>query len=61
MPVLDAKALETDPEGAAFLLSVLRQNKQANPLPRDTERDVQVQFRWFRRRTRHLKVSLIGL
>jgi hypothetical protein len=26
MPVLDAKALKTDPEGAAFLLSVLRRN-----------------------------------
>jgi hypothetical protein len=26
MPVLDAKALKTDPGGAAFLLSVLRRN-----------------------------------
>lgn len=26
MPVLDAKALKADPEGAAFLLSVLRRN-----------------------------------
>jgi hypothetical protein len=26
MPVLDAKALKTDPEGAAFLLSVLRRS-----------------------------------
>jgi hypothetical protein len=26
MPVLDAKALKTDPKGAAFLLSVLRRS-----------------------------------
>jgi hypothetical protein len=31
MPVLDAKALKTDPEGAAFLLSVLRRNPSAVP------------------------------
>jgi hypothetical protein len=34
MPVLDAKALELDPKGAAFLLSVLRDGPccRANPL-----------------------------
>jgi hypothetical protein len=31
MPVLDAKALKTDPGGAAFLLSVLRRNPTAVP------------------------------
>jgi len=31
MPVLDAKALTTDPEGAAFLLSVLRRSPSAVP------------------------------
>jgi hypothetical protein len=31
MPVLDAKALKTDPKGAAFLLSVLRQRRSVNP------------------------------
>jgi hypothetical protein len=29
MPCLDAKALEIDPEGMAFLRSVLRQNEDA--------------------------------
>ncbi len=29
MPVLDAKALEIDPKGTAFLLSVLRQSSAA--------------------------------
>lgn len=37
MPVLDAKALKTDPEGAAFLLSVLRRDPssvtKASPKP----------------------------
>jgi hypothetical protein len=34
MPVLDAKALERDPKGAAFLLSILRDGPccRANPL-----------------------------
>ncbi len=32
MPVLDAKALKTDPEGAAFLLSVLR--RSPSPVPK---------------------------
>jgi hypothetical protein len=31
MPVLDARALKTDPEGTAFLLSVLRRNPSAVP------------------------------
>jgi hypothetical protein len=31
MPVLDAKALDLDPEGAAFLKSVLRQYPLAEP------------------------------
>jgi hypothetical protein len=30
MPVLDAKALKTDPKGAAFLLSVLRRSPQSH-------------------------------
>lgn len=36
MPVLDAKALKTDPEGAAFLLSVLRRSPTpvTKPAPR---------------------------
>jgi len=33
MPVLDANALKTDPQGAAFLLGVLRQPNQARPGP----------------------------
>jgi hypothetical protein len=31
MPVLDAKALKTDPKGAAFLLSVLRRSPAPAP------------------------------
>jgi len=33
MPVLDANALKTDPQGAAFLLGVLRQSNQARTSP----------------------------
>ncbi len=32
MPVLDAKALEIDPQGMAFLRSVLRQKPVAAPI-----------------------------
>lgn len=32
MPVLDAKALEIDPRGMAFLKSVLRQKPLASPI-----------------------------
>jgi hypothetical protein len=35
MPVLDAKALKTDPKGAAFLLSVLRQRRAVKPCLKD--------------------------
>lgn len=61
MPVLDAKALETDPEGAAFLLSVLRRQKAAYPWSRNVERDIRVQLRWLRRRSRPAQVELPGL
>lgn len=35
MPVLDARALKADPEGVAFLLSVLR---RASPPPADAKK-----------------------
>ena len=38
MPVLDAKALDLDPEGAAFLKSVLRQYPLSKAKPPETPR-----------------------
>lgn len=56
MPVLDAKALETDPKGAAFLLSVLRPDPVALKLqpnevapPRCLPQKVRMHFRATRR------------
>jgi len=44
MPVLDAKALEIDPKGAAFLKSVLRPIP-APPTPsKETSRIVKIRF-----------------
>jgi hypothetical protein len=56
MPVLDAKALEIDPKGMAFLLSVLRpspsasspQPKEVTP-PKSLPHNVRVHFRFSRR------------
>lgn len=56
MPVLDAKALETDPKGMAFLLSVLRpspsapsrQPKEVTP-PKSLPHNVRMHFRFSRR------------
>ena len=56
MPVLDAKALEIDPKGAAFLLSVLRpspvtpklQPKEVTP-PKSLPQHVRMHFRLTRR------------
>lgn len=56
MPVLDAKALEMDPKGLAFLLSVLRPNPaapkpQSNEVvpPKSVPRNVRLHFRVSRR------------
>lgn len=56
MPVLDAKALEIDSKGAAFLLSVLRpasltppvQPKEVTP-PKGLSQNVRVHLRFARR------------
>jgi hypothetical protein len=64
MPVLDAKALEIDSKGAAFLLSVLRpaspgstnQPKEVTPL-RIPPQNVRMYFRF----TRRLKLLLPNL
>jgi len=44
MPVLDAKALENDPKGTAFLLSVLRQYPLPKAFPKETTRIGRVHF-----------------
>jgi hypothetical protein len=56
MPMLDAKALEIDPEGMAFLTSVLRQSSAAASIapkevarPKTLPRNVRVHFRFMRR------------
>ncbi len=55
MPVLDAKALDNDPKGMAFLVSVLRQrpvtqtaSEEMTP-PRKISRIVHMRFRLTRR------------
>ena len=42
MPVLDAKALEIDPKGAAFLKSVLRPVPEAPP--KEESRTIKIRF-----------------
>lgn len=49
MPVLDAKALETDPKGAAFLLSVLRRSPSFPYPAEDTPKARRMPFRLIRR------------
>jgi hypothetical protein len=53
MPVLDAKALEIDPQGAAFLKSVLRPITLPPVPPKETPRTFKVRFH-IMRRTREL-------
>jgi hypothetical protein len=49
MPVLDAKALEIDPKGAAFLKSVLRPLPSSETPPKETPRTSRVRFRMAKR------------
>ena len=49
MPVLDAKALEIDPKGAAFLKSVCVLFLSLRHLPRETSRIVKIRFYALRR------------
>lgn len=49
MPVLDAKALELDPQGTAFLLSVLRQTPSPKAPPEEASRLRQIRARVIRR------------
>ncbi len=49
MPVLDAKALETDPKGMAFLLSVLRQKSTPEAPAKRRSRAGRLHFRIVRR------------
>lgn len=65
MPVLDAKALETDPKGMAFLLSVLRPNPSAaSPQPKEVvppkslPQHVRMHFR-LTRRSKSLVLTLV--
>lgn len=44
MPVLDAKALEIDPKGAAFLKSVLRPMPVPQAPPKEASRIVKIRF-----------------
>jgi hypothetical protein len=44
MPVLDAKALEIDPKGAAFLKSVLRPLPVPQEPPKEASRIVKIRF-----------------
>ncbi|WP_201831211.1 hypothetical protein [Microvirga zambiensis] len=44
MPVLDAKALEIDPQGAAFLKSVLRPLPAPQVSPKETPRIGKIRF-----------------
>jgi hypothetical protein len=44
MPVLDAKALEIDPKGAAFLKSVLRPMPVPQVPPKEASRIVKIRF-----------------
>jgi hypothetical protein len=45
MPVLDARALDMDPEGVAFLLSVLRQTSAPKILPKTIPGVGRIRFR----------------
>ena len=49
MPVLDAKALEIDPQGAAFLKSVLRPMPVPQAPPKETSKIVKIRFYAMRR------------
>jgi hypothetical protein len=49
MPVLDAKALEIDPKGLAFLKSVLRPLPASQASPNDTPRISRLRFYALRR------------
>ena len=49
MQVLDAKALEIDPQGAAFLKSVLRPLPTTQASPKDTPRIGKIRFYAMRR------------
>jgi hypothetical protein len=49
MPVLDAKALEIDPKGMAFLKSVLRPITLPPVPPREIPRTVRIRFHLTRR------------
>ncbi|MFC4175659.1 hypothetical protein ACFOYU_26875 [Microvirga sp. GCM10011540] len=53
MPVLDAKALKTDPKGAAFLLGVLRRTPVSPP--KDESKQGAAQIRSDRRREEFLQ------
>ena len=44
MPVLDAKALEIDPKGAAFLKSVLRPLPSSDASPNEASRVGKIRF-----------------
>jgi hypothetical protein len=44
MPVLDAKALEIDPKGTAFLKSVLRPVPVAQASPKEAPRTGKIRF-----------------
>ncbi len=44
MPVLDAKALEMDPKGAAFLKSVLRPVPSSDASPHESSRISKIRF-----------------
>jgi hypothetical protein len=44
MPVLDAKALEIDPKGAAFLKSVLRPEPLPQVPPKEASRTIKIRF-----------------
>ncbi|MGO4524561.1 hypothetical protein AB4097_06805 [Microvirga sp. 2MCAF35] len=44
MPVLDAKALEIDPKGAAFLKSVLHPMPVPQAPPKEASRIVKIRF-----------------
>jgi hypothetical protein len=59
MPVLDARALKTDPKGVAFLLSVLRHNPTSHP--NDTSKPSPTLIRLIKRRTGRLQDGVTGL
>jgi len=58
MPVLDVKALEIDPKGAAFLKSVLRQTCSSEVPPKECPRIVRIRFH-IPRRTRELAAGTV--